>query len=79
MSRPSFTVPVTWTAVKDGKDLCSGVFTLEPEDAKSGYTEFTAPFPVKPDFISWNRGGAFYGMLSPSATEEPRVSGAHRP
>ena len=25
---------------------------------------------MKPDFISWNRGGAFYGMLAPSATEE---------
>jgi len=66
----AFTVPVTWTAVKDGKDLCSGVFTLEPSDAATAYTEFTAPFPVKPDFISWNRGGAFYGMLTPSATEE---------
>ena len=66
----SFTVPVTWTAVKDGKDLCSGVFTLEPSDTATAYTEFTAPFPVKPDFISWNRGGAFYGMLAPSATEE---------
>ena len=66
----AFTVPVTWTAVKDGKDLCSGVFTLEPTDAPTAYTEFTAPFPVKPDFISWNRGGAFYGMLAPSATEE---------
>ena len=70
LSRPSFTVPVMWTAVKDGKDLCSGVFTLEPTDAPTAYTEFTAPFPVKPDFISWNRGGAFYGMLAPSATEE---------
>ena len=68
--RPAFTVPVTWTAVKDGKDLCSGVFTLEPSDTATAYTEFTAPFPVKPDFISWNRGGAFYGMLAPSATEE---------
>lgn len=66
----AFTVPVTWTAVKDGKDLCSGVFTLEPTEAATAYTEFTAPFPVKPDFISWNRGGAFYGMLAPSATEE---------
>ena len=70
LSRPAFTVPVTWTAVKDGKDLCSGVFTLEPSDTATAYTEFTAPFPVKPDFISWNRGGAFYGMLAPSATEE---------
>ena len=33
-------------------------------------TEFSAPFPVKPDFISWNRGCAFYGVLTPSATEE---------
>ena len=66
----AFTVPITWTAVKDGADICSGVFTLEPTDAPTAYTEFTAPFPVKPDFISWNRGGAFYGMLSPSATEE---------
>ncbi len=66
----AFTVPVTCTAVKDGKDLCSGVFTLEPSDSTTAYTEFTAPFPVKPDFISWNRGGAFYGMLAPSATEE---------
>ena len=67
---PCFTVPVTWAAVKDGKDVSSGVFTLEPADAVSDYTEFSAPFPVKPDFISWNRGGAFYGVLSPSATEE---------
>ena len=67
---PPFTVPVTWTAVKDGKDLCGGVFTLEAADAASARTEFSAPFPVKPDFISWNRGGAFYGMLVPSATEE---------
>ena len=66
----AFTVPVTWTAVKDGKDLCGGVFTLEAADAASARTEFSAPFPVKPDFISWNRGGAFYGMLVPSATEE---------
>ena len=66
----AFTVPVTWTAVKDGKDLCGGVFTLESADAASARTEFSAPFPVKPDFISWNRGGAFYGMLVPSATEE---------
>jgi len=70
LSRPSFTIPVTWTAVKDGKDLCGGVFTLEPSDASMARTEFSAPFPVKPDFISWNRGGAFYGMLVPSATEE---------
>ena len=70
LSRPTFTVPVTWTAVKDGKDLCGGVFTLEAADAASARTEFSAPFPVKPDFISWNRGGAFYGMLVPSATEE---------
>ena len=68
--RPPYTVPVTWTAVKDGKDLCGGVFTLEAADAASARTEFSAPFPVKPDFISWNRGGAFYGMLVPSATEE---------
>ena len=66
----AFTVPVTWTAVKDGKDFCGGVFTLEAADAASARTEFSAPFPVKPDFISWNRGGAFYGMLVPSATEE---------
>ena len=70
LSRPPFTIPVTWTAVKDGKDLCGGVFTLEPSDASMARTEFSAPFPVKPDFISWNRGGAFYGMLVPSATEE---------
>ena len=70
LSRPSFTIPVTWTAVKDGKDLCGGVFILEPSDASMARTEFSAPFPVKPDFISWNRGGAFYGMLVPSATEE---------
>ena len=25
---------------------------------------------MKPDFISWNRSGAFYGMLTPAATEE---------
>ena len=67
---PCFTVPVTWTAVKDGKDLCSGKFVLEPKDAVADCTEYSAPFPVKPDFISWNRGGAFYGVLSPSATEE---------
>jgi len=66
----AFTVPVTWMAVKDGKDLCGGVFTLEAADASMAHTEFSALFPVKPDFISWNRGGAFYGMLVPSATEE---------
>ena len=68
--RPPYTVPVTWTAVKDGKDLCGGVFTLDAADAESARTEFSAPFPVKPDFISWNRGGAFYGVLTPVATEE---------
>ena len=56
--------------MKDGKDLCGGVFTLEAADAASARTEFSAPFPVKPDFISWNRGCAFYGVLTPSATEE---------
>ena len=70
LSRPPFTIPVTWTAVKDGKDLCGGVFTLEPSDASMARTEFSAPFPAKPDFISWNRGCAFYGVLTPSATEE---------
>jgi hypothetical protein len=70
LSRPPFTIPVTWTAVKDSKDLCGGVFTLEAADASMARTEFSAPFPVQPDFISWNRGGAFYGMLVPSATEE---------
>ena len=56
--------------MKDGKDLCGGVFTLEPSDASMARTEFSAPFPAKPDFISWNRGCAFYGVLTPSATEE---------
>ena len=41
----AFTVPVTWTAVKDGKDLCGGVFTLEPSDASMARTEFSRRSP----------------------------------
>ena len=63
-----FTVPVTWTAVKDGKELCSSVFTLEGGETHTA-VEYSAPFPVEPDFISWNRGGGFYGVLDVSATE----------
>jgi len=58
-----FTVPVPFTLVKDGRDMGGGVFTLDGAEQ-----EFSAASP-RPDFISWNRGGGFYGVLEVEASE----------
>ena len=57
-----FTVPVRWAMVKDGRDVAEGTFVLDgPEQS------FSAPCAQSPDFISWNRGGGFYGVLEADA------------
>ena len=58
-----YTIPVPFALVKDGKDVATGTFVLD--GAKQ---EFSTNCP-KPDFISWNRGCGFYGVLETSATE----------
>ncbi len=53
-----FTVPVPFALVKDGRDVSSGVFTLDQAGV-----EYSVRCP-RPDYISWNRGCGFYGMLA---------------
>lgn len=60
----NYVIPVPFALVKDGRDVATGTFTLD--GAKQ---EFSARCP-KPDFISWNRGCGFYGVLACEATEE---------
>ncbi len=59
----NYVVPVPFALVKDGKDVAQGTFVLD-----GARQEFTAKCP-KPDFISWNRGAGFYGVLTFEATE----------
>ncbi|MGN0848053.1 MAG: aminopeptidase N C-terminal domain-containing protein, partial [Kiritimatiellia bacterium] len=60
----NYVVPVPFALVKDGRDVAQGTFVLD-----GARQEFTARCP-RPDFISWNRGGGFYGVLAFEATEE---------
>ena len=60
----NYVVPVPYALVKDGKDVATGAFVLD--GAKQ---EFRAHCP-KPDYISWNRGYGFYGVLEVEASEE---------
>ena len=58
-----YVIPVPFALVKDGKDVASGTFVLDgPRQT------FTTRCP-KPDFISWNRGCGFYGVLVVDADE----------
>jgi len=59
-----YVVPVPFALVKDGRDVAQGTFTLD-----GARQEFTARCP-RPDFVSWNRGCGFYGVLAFEATEE---------
>ena len=59
-----YVVPVPFALVKDGRDVAQGTFVLD-----GARQTFTARCP-KPDFISWNRGGGFYGVLAFEATED---------
>ena len=59
----NYVVPVPYALVKDGRDVAAGVFVLD--GAKQ---EFRARCP-KPDYISWNRGYGFYGVLAVAASE----------
>ena len=59
----NYIVPVPYALVKDGRDVATGVFVLD--GAKQ---EFRARCP-KPDYISWNRGYGFYGVLTVAASE----------
>jgi aminopeptidase N len=59
-----YTIPVSYALVKDGRDVGSGVFVLD-----GPHQTFTASCP-RPDFISWNRGGGFYGILESEASPE---------
>ncbi len=68
-----FTVPVRWAMVKGGKDVASGTFVLDGRRQM-----FTAPCGEPPDFVSWNRGCGFYGVLEvecPSEELERQVRG----
>ena len=68
----NYVVPVPFALVKDGRDVSQGTFVLD--GAKQ---EFSARCP-KPDFISWNRGCGFYGVLTFEATEEELVCQVRR-
>ena len=59
----NYVVPVPFALVKDGRDVASGTFVLD-----GARQEFTAKCP-KPDFVSWNRGCGFYGVLAFEASE----------
>ena len=54
-----FAVPVKWAAVADGKDVAEGMFVLSKASR-----EIEVECETKPDFVSWNRGCAFYGVLA---------------
>jgi aminopeptidase N len=58
-----YVIPVPYTLVKDGKDVASGTFVLD------GPRQVFSTRCPKPDFISWNRGGGFYGVLAAEAAE----------
>ena len=58
-----YVIPVPYALVKDGRDVAAGAFVLDgPRQV------FSARCP-KPDFISWNRGCGFYGVLVVEADE----------
>ena len=58
-----YVIPVPYALVKDGKDVAAGTFVLDgPRQT------FSTRCP-KPDFVSWNRGCGFYGVLAAQATE----------
>ena len=58
-----YVIPVSFALVKDGKDVASGAFILDgPRQT------FTTRCP-RLDFISWNRGCGFYGVLVVDADE----------
>ena len=59
-----FVIPVPFALVKDGKDVASGVFTLD------GPRQLFSTRCPKPDYISWNRGCGFYGVLEAEASED---------
>ncbi len=63
----AYTVPVPFALVKDGRDVASGTFILD-----GARETFTTRCP-KPDFISWNRGGGFYGVLEAGADAAERA------
>ena len=58
-----YVIPVPYALVKDGKDVASGTFVLD------GPRQVFSTRCPKPDFISWNRGCGFYGVLVAEATE----------
>ncbi len=62
-----YVVPVPYALVKDGRDVASGAFVLD-----GAMQQFRTKCP-KPDFISWNRGCGFYGVLEVEAPEEELV------
>ncbi|MBQ9432394.1 MAG: aminopeptidase N C-terminal domain-containing protein [Kiritimatiellae bacterium] len=62
-----YTVPVPYALVKDGRDVANGTFVLDGAKQR-----FTTRCP-KPDFISWNRGCGFYGVLTVDAAEEQLI------
>ena len=55
----NFTTPVSWCAVKDGKDIKEGMIILDKKEKN-----ISVDLSEKPDFISWNRDGRFYGVLN---------------
>ena len=58
-----YVIPIPYALVKDGKDVAAGTFVLDgPRQT------FSTRCP-KPDFVSWNRGCGFYGVLAAEATE----------
>ena len=58
-----YVIPVPFALVKDGRDVAAGTFVLDgPRQT------FSARCP-RPDFISWNRDGGFYGVLAAEAPE----------
>lgn len=59
-----YVVPVPFALVKNGKDVAAGTFVLD-----GARQEFSAPCPQCPDFVSWNRGAGFYGVLETTAGE----------
>jgi aminopeptidase N len=66
-----YVIPVPFALVKDGKDVASGTFVLDgPRQT------FTTRCP-KPDFISWNRGCGFYGVLAVEADESELALQVH--
>jgi aminopeptidase N len=62
-----YVVPVPYALVKDGRDVASGAFVLD-----GAMQQFRTKCP-KPDFISWNRGYGFYGVLKVEASVEELV------